>query len=52
MTEPIIQEAGVGEVQLSRYCRRCHRHLRDPASMKRGYGSVCARKVRNEMLQQ
>ncbi|MHB8117876.1 MAG: DUF6011 domain-containing protein [Methanothrix sp.] len=48
MNEDLIQEAGVQEDQLSRYCRRCHRHLKDPASMKRGFGPVCFQKIRQE----
>lgn len=41
---PIIQEAGVGEIPSSRYCRRCHRKLRTNASMRRGFGPVCFEK--------
>jgi len=41
---PIIQEAGVGEAPLSRYCRRCHRKLKDPRSMQQGFGPVCIQK--------
>lgn len=50
MTESIIQEAGVGEVPLSRYCRRCHRKLRVEKWQKIGYGPVCAQKARQEGL--
>jgi len=42
----IIQESGVQEVQLSRYCRRCHRRLRSEKAMRLGFGAVCARKIR------
>jgi hypothetical protein len=41
---PIIQEQGVSEAQLIRYCRRCHRKLRNEASMKQGYGPICIQK--------
>jgi hypothetical protein len=45
---PIIQEAGVGEIQLSRYCRRCRRKLRSEKAMRIGYGAVCLKKARQE----
>ena len=41
---PIIQEAGVGEIPSTRYCRRCHRKLRTNASMRRGFGPICFEK--------
>ncbi|MCK9570825.1 DUF6011 domain-containing protein [Candidatus Pacearchaeota archaeon] len=41
----IIQESGVGEAPLSRYCRRCHRKLRSEKAMKTGYGPVCIKKM-------
>jgi hypothetical protein len=41
----IIQEPGVQLAdQLIRYCRRCHRKLRNPDSMQRGYGPICTQK--------
>jgi hypothetical protein len=41
----IIQEAGVQPAdQLTRYCRRCHRKLRNEDSMRKGYGPVCIQK--------
>lgn len=42
------EEAGeqvTGEAQLARYCRRCHRRLRSEASMKLGFGPICAGKT-------
>lgn len=44
----IIQESGVGEAPLSRYCRRCHRKLKSEKAMRIGYGKICAQKVRGE----
>jgi len=32
------------EAELHRYCERCHRKLKDPISMKAGYGPVCMKK--------
>jgi len=32
------------EAQLQRYCGRCHRKLKSEASMKAGFGPVCAKK--------
>lgn len=32
------------DAQLTRYCRRCHRKLKDPRSMKIGFGPICAAK--------
>jgi|GEM_PF-2697685 len=29
------------EAQLTRYCRRCHRKLKNVDSMKRGFGPIC-----------
>jgi hypothetical protein len=48
MTEPIIQEAGVQEAQLTRYCRRCHKKLKSEKAMRAGYGKVCAMKILQE----
>lgn len=45
---PEIQEVGVGEVPLSRYCRRCHRQLKSEKAMQAGYGRICAKKIRQE----
>lgn len=33
-------------------CKRCHRALKDPASVKRGYGPVCWKKTQVEDEQQ
>ncbi len=30
-------------------CERCHRKLKDPESMKRGLGPICAKKVEAEL---
>ncbi len=40
----MTEDPGPHEAQLTRYCRRCHRTLRDPRSMEIGYGPVCAAK--------
>jgi hypothetical protein len=41
----LIQEQGVQPApQLIRYCRRCHRKLRNEDSMKKGYGPICLQK--------
>lgn len=45
MTEELIQEAGVCEAPLSRYCRRCHRKLKSEKAMRAGYGKVCIKKM-------
>ena len=37
------------EVDLIRYCKRCHRKLKATASMKIGLGRVCAKKERKEV---
>lgn len=37
-------------VCLTRYCRRCHRKLKDPRSMKIGYGPVCAAKEAKDRI--
>ena len=37
------QEQPTSEAILTRYCMRCHRKLRNPNSMKIGYGPVCAK---------
>ena len=34
--------------ELCRYCRRCHRRLKNPRAMKIGYGKVCAKKAVQE----
>jgi hypothetical protein len=31
--------------ELIRHCKRCHRKLKNPKSMKAGYGPVCAKKT-------
>ena len=30
-------------------CERCHRKLKDPESVKRGLGPICAKKVEAEL---
>jgi len=45
---PLIQEQGVQEAQLTRYCRRCHRRLKSETSMRIGFGPTCAKKVRQD----
>jgi hypothetical protein len=47
---PEDQESCTESVTLTRYCRRCRRKLRDPRSMKIGYGPVCAAKEVRERL--
>jgi hypothetical protein len=42
----LIQEQGVQEAPLTRYCRRCHRKLKSKKAMRLGYGKICALKVR------
>jgi len=32
-------------------CHRCHRALKDPASMARGYGPICIVKEAKERMQ-
>lgn len=35
-----------GKVELNnKYCKRCHRKLKDEQSKKLGYGKVCYKKV-------
>jgi hypothetical protein len=47
----IIQETGVSEAPISRYCRRCHRKLKSEKAMRSGYGRVCIKKMRLELIQ-
>lgn len=37
-------------VTLARYCRRCHRKLKDPRSIKIGFGPICAAKEVKERV--
>ncbi len=46
-TEPVQTEIS-NEAELYRYCRRCGRKLRNPATMKIGYGKICLRKIHQE----
>jgi hypothetical protein len=44
LSSELIQEQDVQEVQLNRFCRRCHRKLKNERSMQIGYGPVCVLK--------
>jgi len=36
------------EVQLTRYCRRCHRKLKQERSMRLGFGPICFQREAQE----
>ena len=44
LSSEFIQEQGVHEGQINRFCRRCHRKLKNERSMQIGYGPVCVLK--------
>lgn len=48
MPDP-IQEQLSQPAELHRYCRRCHRKLKQERAMKLGYGKICYAKVCQEI---
>lgn len=40
----------ISEVNINRYCKRCHRKLKDEKSILLGYGSCCYKKIQKNKI--